>query len=137
MPHPVPPLQEARLPWCDAAMRPTIPGQAVRCAPEVGCPPVPTKDMPAEAMGRGYTFPFRPKMLDVWAEGYDLNDLRIDVQSGCVVGVVGLSLSMALGIASEVAPAVGCVWVHHAVVCACLHDQNCFGAGFGFWIRAG
>lgn len=49
----------------------------------------------------------RPKLLDVLAEGYSLSDLRRDTLSGFVVGIVALSLSMALGIASESTPAVG------------------------------
>ena len=76
---------------------------------------------------------FRPKLLDVLAEGYSLDDFRTDFQSGCVVGIIGLSLSMALGIASEVPPAIGCVSAvvharrqafHHArrkVLHACLY----------------
>ena len=68
---------------------------------QVGLPSTPAK--------AASEFPFRPKLLDVLAEGYSLADFRTDLQSGCVVGIIGLSLSMALGIASEVPPAVGCV----------------------------
>ena len=51
--------------------------------------------------------PFRPKLLTVLAEGYSLLDLRADVLAGLSVGVIALSLSMALGIASESTPAAG------------------------------
>ncbi len=47
---------------------------------------------------------FRPKMLDVLAQGYTAQDLKQDVMAGVVVGVIALSLSMALGIASEPPP---------------------------------
>ncbi len=49
----------------------------------------------------------RPKLLTVLAEGYGLADLRRDVLAGLSVGVIALSLSMALGIASEATPAAG------------------------------
>lgn len=51
--------------------------------------------------------PFRPKLLTVLAEGYSAADLRADVLAGLSVGVIALSLSMALGIASESTPAAG------------------------------
>jgi len=51
--------------------------------------------------------PFRPKLLSVLAEGYSLSDLKTDVLSGLSVGIIALSLSMALGIASESTPAAG------------------------------
>jgi MFS superfamily sulfate permease-like transporter len=38
---------------------------------------------------------------------YTGEDLRQDVMAGLVVGVIALSLSMALGIASESTPAIG------------------------------
>jgi SulP family sulfate permease len=50
---------------------------------------------------------FHPKLLDVLAEGYGGDELRRDVLSGLSVGVIALSLSMALGIASESTPAAG------------------------------
>ena len=50
---------------------------------------------------------FRPKLLTVLAEGYGMNELRADVLAGMSVGVIALSLSMALGIASESTPAAG------------------------------
>ncbi|MEO8277305.1 MAG: C4-dicarboxylic acid transporter DauA [Thermoanaerobaculia bacterium] len=43
----------------------------------------------------------------VWRQGYSLADLRADLGAGCVVGVVALPLSMALAIASGVAPQYG------------------------------
>jgi SulP family sulfate permease len=50
---------------------------------------------------------FNPKLLTVLAEGYGGDELRRDVLSGLSVGVIALSLSMALGIASESTPAAG------------------------------
>ena len=54
---------------------------------------------------------FRPKLLDtidsIGNGKYGLQDLRQDVLSGITVGVIALSLSMALGIASESTPAIG------------------------------
>ena len=41
------------------------------------------------------------------AEGYTADNAREDVLAGLVVGVIALSLSMALGIASESTPAIG------------------------------
>ena len=42
-----------------------------------------------------------------FAEGYRLRDLRADLLAGIVVGIVALPLSMALAIASGVAPQHG------------------------------
>lgn len=54
---------------------------------------------------------FHPKLLDVLSRAasgrYTLDDLKQDVLSGMTVGIVALSLSMALGIASESTPAIG------------------------------
>ena len=58
---------------------------------------------------------FRPKLLDVFTSGkYTAEDLRQDALSGLTVGVIALSLSMALGIASESTPAIG--WVFEAAL---------------------
>jgi MFS superfamily sulfate permease-like transporter len=48
-------------------------------------------------------------LLHARVSRYTADDLRQDVMSGLVVGVIALSLSMALGIASESTPAIG--WV--------------------------
>ena len=64
-------------------------------------------DETAAAAEGGFGGAFRPKLLTVLAEGYGLSDLRTDVLSGLSVGVIALSLSMALGIASESTPAAG------------------------------
>jgi hypothetical protein len=54
---------------------------------------------------------FRPKLLDTFADwingNYTSADLQRDVLSGATVGIIALSLSMALGIASESTPAIG------------------------------
>jgi len=50
--------------------------------------------------------PFRPKLLDS-LRGYSKHDFAADLTAGLTVGIVALSLSMALGIASERTPAVG------------------------------
>jgi SulP family sulfate permease len=52
-----------------------------------------------------------------WARGYGLADLRADSLAGCVVGVVALPLSMALAIASGVAPQYG---LYTAIVAGAL-----------------
>jgi rhodanese-related sulfurtransferase len=59
----------------------------------------------ATAERSGYAF--KPKLLTVLEEGYGAADLRRDVLAGLSVGVIALSLSMALGIASESTPAAG------------------------------
>lgn len=51
---------------------------------------------------------FRPKLIDCLA-GYTRGTLLADVIAGLTVGILALSLSMALGIASERSPAVGIV----------------------------
>ena len=48
--------------------------------------------------------PFRPKLLTVLQEGYDLKALRADAVAGLTVAIVALPLSMAIAIASGVAP---------------------------------
>jgi rhodanese-related sulfurtransferase len=59
------------------------------------------------AAERSSGYAFKPKLLTVLAEGYGAADLRRDVLAGLSVGVIALSLSMALGIASESTPAAG------------------------------
>ncbi len=49
---------------------------------------------------------FRPKLLEVF-HGYSREKFTADVIAGLTVGIVALSLSMALGIASEQTPAAG------------------------------
>lgn len=58
---------------------------------------------------RGFSIPFRPKLLDVLAEGYTAADAQRDVLAGLSVGIIALSLSMALGIASDATPGAGLV----------------------------
>ena len=59
------------------------------------------------AQGDRAGYAFKPKLLTVLGEGYNAADLRRDVLAGLSVGVIALSLSMALGIASESTPAAG------------------------------
>jgi SulP family sulfate permease len=51
---------------------------------------------------------FRPKLLDC-LRGYTRADFFADVIAGLTVGIIALSLSMALGIASEGTPGVGII----------------------------
>jgi SulP family sulfate permease len=51
--------------------------------------------------------PFRPKLVTALTEGYRLADLRADAFAGLTVAVVALPLSLAIAIASGVAPAQG------------------------------
>src|SRR5262245_27194935 len=50
---------------------------------------------------------FRPKLVTVKAEGYDLAFLRKDAIAGLTVAIVALPLSMAIAVASAVAPVRG------------------------------
>jgi SulP family sulfate permease len=50
---------------------------------------------------------FMPKIVTVWREGYDLAGLRADALAGLTVAIVALPLSMAIAIASGVAPERG------------------------------
>jgi len=52
------------------------------------------------------TISFRPKLIDALRH-YSTRDFASDLTAGLTVGIVALSLSMALGIASERTPAVG------------------------------
>jgi sulfate permease, SulP family len=54
-----------------------------------------------------FTELFSPKLLTVLREGYGLADLRADAMSGLTVAIVALPLSMAIAIASGVAPGRG------------------------------
>src|SRR5258708_39935914 len=47
---------------------------------------------------------YTPKLITVLREGYGLADFRADVISGLTVAIVALPLSMAIAIASGVAP---------------------------------
>jgi SulP family sulfate permease len=59
-------------------------------------------------------------------EGYSSTDLRADVMAGLVVGVVALPLSMALAIASGVAPQYGLYTAIVAgIVCSLLGGTRC------------
>src|SRR5262245_22826131 len=46
-------------------------------------------------------------LRETWAAGYGAHELRTDLLAGAVVGIVALPLSMALAIASGVAPQHG------------------------------
>ena len=50
---------------------------------------------------------FQPKLLTVLREGYGLGDMRADALAGLTVAIVALPLSMAIAIASGVAPQMG------------------------------
>src|SRR5215207_3370033 len=50
---------------------------------------------------------FTPKLVTVFREGYGLADLRADALAGLTVAIVALPLSMAIAIASGVAPERG------------------------------
>jgi sulfate permease, SulP family len=53
--------------------------------------------------------PFAPKLLTAFREGYRAADLRADVLAGLTVAVVALPLSLAIAIASGVAPEQGLI----------------------------
>lgn len=50
---------------------------------------------------------YRPKLATTLAEGYGLADLRGDAMAGLTVAILALPLSMAIAVASGVAPGVG------------------------------
>ena len=50
---------------------------------------------------------YSPKLLTVLREGYDISDFRADLIAGLTVAIVALPLSMAIAIASGVAPGRG------------------------------
>lgn len=52
--------------------------------------------------------PFRPRLIDC-LRSYSRRDIIPDLLAGITVGIIALSLSMALGIASERTPAVGII----------------------------
>ncbi len=54
-----------------------------------------------------YTSEFRPKLVSVWHEGYNLSALQADALAGLTVAIVALPLSMAIAIASGVGPERG------------------------------
>lgn len=53
--------------------------------------------------------PFRPKLLTVLREGYNLSLLRADALAGLTVAIVALPLAMALGVASGASPDKGLI----------------------------
>jgi len=55
-----------------------------------------------------FSIPFRPRLLDTF-RSYTRAELAADVAAGLTVGIVALSLSMALGIASDQSPGVGVI----------------------------
>jgi SulP family sulfate permease len=57
--------------------------------------------------GRSTSHLYRPKLLTVLQSGYRLADLRADIAAGLTVAVVALPLSMAIAVASGVAPERG------------------------------
>src|SRR5690349_9344837 len=61
-------------------------------------------------------FPFRPRLLDV-LKNYSRQDFAVDLGAGATVGIVALSLAMALGIASNSTPAAG---IYTAIVAGFL-----------------
>lgn len=52
---------------------------------------------------------FKPKLISVWQEGYDLEALRKDTLAGATVAVVALPLSMAIAIACGLPPEKGLI----------------------------
>src|SRR5262249_8212500 len=62
---------------------------------------------PAGPHSGGTSLPVAVALRRAFANGYGARDLRADVMSGAVVGVVALPLSMALAIAVGVAPGHG------------------------------
>jgi len=62
------------------------------------------------------SFPFRPRLLDT-LKGYSAQDFTTDLGAGATVGIVALSLAMALGIASNSTPAAG---IYTAIVAGFL-----------------
>jgi len=52
----------------------------------------------------GFRDAFTPKLVTVLRDGYDVAGLRADAIAGLTVAVVALPLSMAIAIASGVAP---------------------------------
>src|SRR6187401_139566 len=50
---------------------------------------------------------YRPKLVNVFAEGYNLEGFRKDVTAGLTVAIVALPLSMAIAVASGVTPERG------------------------------
>ncbi len=63
--------------------------------------------MAARAPGPGFAVLYMPKLVTVLREGYDLAGLKADAVAGLTVAIVALPLSMAIAIASGVAPERG------------------------------
>ncbi len=62
---------------------------------------------PSSRRGPSFAELFTPKLITVFREGYGLADLRADAIAGLTVAIVALPLSMAIAIASGVAPERG------------------------------
>ena len=62
---------------------------------------------PSSRPGPSFAELFTPKLVTVFREGYGLADLRADAIAGLTVAIVALPLSMAIAIASGVAPERG------------------------------
>src|SRR4029077_4954344 len=69
--------------------------------------PHPTNSLPPLAPLPPWAIPVGTAMRRTIARGYHLRELRADVTSGLLVGIVALPLSMALAIAVGVAPEHG------------------------------
>ena len=54
-------------------------------------------------------FFFRPKLLDVWREGYSRRQLRADLIGGVIVGLMAIPLAIGFGIASIPPDAAGAI----------------------------
>jgi len=63
--------------------------------------------MPARAARPSFADLYRPKLITVLREGYDLAGLKADAVAGLTVAIVALPLSMAIAIASGVGPEHG------------------------------
>ena len=53
-----------------------------------------------------HSFPLRPRLFEA-LKNYSTHDFTADLGAGATVGIVALSLAMALGIASNSTPAPG------------------------------
>src|SRR4051812_50084004 len=81
---------------------------------------------------------FRPKLFETF-RGYSWRDFARDGIAGVTVGIVALSLSMALGIASEQTPAVGIYTaiVPGFIIAALLQPEFRLGGPSGAFLPLG